>query len=200
MNKRTNQRPELNASLSSETFRSYYWEKGDLINFCRKHVLPCSGSKEEIAMRIDSFLTNGKIDVVNKITRKKRFDSEMQITLSSKVINFKCDTKTREFFINHTGDRFKFNDYLRQFAKTPDLDGSLTYKDLVDGWLENQSQKNNSNQKSQIGKQFQFNQFQRDFYSANKHALREEMMAAWKLVRSVAGAATYEHYLEIKDK
>lgn len=200
MNKNIDQRPELDATLSSVAFSSYYWEKKELMNFCRKHALPCSGSKQDIATRIEIFLDNGKIDKTNKITRKQRFDSEMPITLSSKVINFKCDTKTREFFIKHIGARFKFNDYLRQFAKTPDVDGSLIYKDLVDGWLENKFQKNKSKQKAQIGKQFKFNQFQRDFYAANKHAAREEMLAAWKLVRSVAGAATYEHYIELKDK
>lgn len=193
-------RPELSMLLSAAEFCSYYWEKRELIVFCRKHGLPCSGSKQDIAMRIEIFLASGKIDIANKIARKQRLDSAIPITLSSEVINFKCDTKTREFFVQHIGAGFKFNDYLRQFAKTPDLDGTLTYKDLVDGWLINQSQKNNSNQKPEIGKQFQFNQFQRDFYAANKHAPREKMLAAWKLVRSVAGVATYEHYVAIKNK
>ncbi len=187
-------KPLLTKELPPEVFKEYYWEKKELVHFCTNHKLPSAGGKLELSTRIENFLRTGKIDKVVNKKRKYKFDSQEIITSSTKVVNFKCDAKTREFFIREIGQHFKFNDYLRQFIKTPDLDGSLTYGHLVAGWLANESDIKQTTQKPPIAKQFQFNQFQRDFYNANKNAKREEMLKAWKLVRSVAGPATYENY------
>lgn len=192
-------RPELSTSLTVDVFNSYYWEKKELTNFCSKHKLSSSGSKLNVTNRIKLFLSTGKVELPDKVKRNQEFDSELKITLSSKVVNFKCDSVTRKFFIKHIGNQFKFNEYLRQFAKTLDLNGSLSYKDLLDGWVASEEHKKNSKEKSKISEQFQFNQFQRDFYSNNQGKKRKEMLDAWKVVRSVSGPTTYEHFLQIKD-
>ncbi len=198
--KMKNVKPLLTKELPPEVFKEYYWDKKELVLFCTKHKLPSAGGKLELTTRIENFLRSGKIDKVINKKRKYKFDSQEVITSSSKVVNFKCDAKTREFFIRETGQHFKFNDYLRQFTKTPDLDGSLTYGHLVAGWNACENEMKKATQKPPISKQFQFNQFQRDFYSANKNAKREQMLEAWKLVRSIAGPATYDHYLIIAKK
>ena len=76
----------------------------------------------------------------------------------------------------------------------------LTYGDLVEGWLDEEEKKKNPDYKSIIGKQFQYNQFQRDFYAAEKGKSREALNKAWKLVRDTPGPATYAHYLVIKQR
>lgn len=38
-------RPILNKNLDSKTFRSFYFLKEELIDFCRKNGLPTSGGK-----------------------------------------------------------------------------------------------------------------------------------------------------------
>ncbi|MDO4371697.1 MAG: SAP domain-containing protein, partial [Clostridia bacterium] len=53
-------RPELNDKPDADTFRSYYYLKQELIDFCRKNALPVSGGKQELTDRIACFLETGK--------------------------------------------------------------------------------------------------------------------------------------------
>jgi len=191
-------RPHLTKSLDSVTFKSFYWEKKELLKFCVENKIPSHGTKLELNERIEHFLNTGTIKPARKqIKRINSWDSAHVITLDTPVINYKNDAITKEFFVAQLGDKFRFNEYLRQFAKIVNMDGSLTYGDLVTGWLQSEANKKQVSQKSPIGKQFQFNQFQRDFYTAEKGKTRQQFLDAWKLVRSIAGPATYEHYLSI---
>ena len=46
------ERPDLDKSLDSKTFRSYYYLKEELTAFCRQNGLPVSGGKLELNERI----------------------------------------------------------------------------------------------------------------------------------------------------
>ena len=39
------ERPDLNEKLDGETFRTFYYLKKELVDFCRKNNLPVSGGK-----------------------------------------------------------------------------------------------------------------------------------------------------------
>lgn len=56
----TNERPELNEETDSAAFRSFYYLKQELFDFCRENRLPTLGSKAELADRIAHFLGTGK--------------------------------------------------------------------------------------------------------------------------------------------
>ncbi len=43
-----NKRPELNKDTKSAAFRSFYYLKRELVDFCRENGLPASGSKAEL--------------------------------------------------------------------------------------------------------------------------------------------------------
>ncbi len=43
-----NKRPELNKELDGKTFRSFYYLKEELVDFCRDNNLPVSGGKIEL--------------------------------------------------------------------------------------------------------------------------------------------------------
>ena len=55
------ERPELNRELDGKTFRSYYYLKEELVDFCREYNLPVSGGKIELTDRIACFLDTGKV-------------------------------------------------------------------------------------------------------------------------------------------
>jgi len=191
-------RPHLTKSLDSETFKSFYWEKKELLAFCVENKIPAQGTKLELSDRVEYFLNTGAIQPVrDKIKGAWSRASAKAITLETPVINYKSDLVTKEFFVAQLGAKFKFNNYLRQFAKTPNMDGSLTYGDLAQGYLSFEANKKSAPQKALIAKQFQFNQFQRDFYACEKGKTRQQFLDAWKLVRSIAGPATYDQYLSI---
>lgn len=193
-----NVRPELQKTTDVSIFKMFYWDKKELINFCKSHGLPYSGGKIELAQSIELFLTTGKINESQKpIHSRGKLDSVGVITMNTPVVNYKNDAKTKQFFVNAIGSSFHFNTFLRQFAKMPNMDGSLTYGDLVDGWFKAEADRKSLEHKAPIDKQFQFNQFQRDFYRMEKDKTRAQMLDAWRLVRSVPGQATYAYYLEL---
>ena len=197
MKNQTAIRTPLSKTLDSSTFQSFYYEKKELVDFCLQNNIPIQGGKLELSKRIAHFLDTSEIQDFVRVKRVGAWDSQQTISSSTKVINYKNDAQTKTFFTSQLGSKFKFNDYLRQFAKKPDMDGSLTYADLVQGWLQSQADKKTAAQKTPIAKQFQFNQFQRDFYAAEKGKTRQQFLDAWRLVRSMPGSATYEHYLTL---
>ena len=46
------QRPDLNTSLDSQTFRQFYYLKEELVDFCKQNHIPTSGGKIELTERI----------------------------------------------------------------------------------------------------------------------------------------------------
>lgn len=54
------ERPNLDKQLDGDTFRSFYYLKEELVDFCKENGLPTSGGKIEITDRIACFLDTGK--------------------------------------------------------------------------------------------------------------------------------------------
>ena len=50
------ERLDLNEKLDGETFRSYYYLKKELVDFCRENNLPVSGGKVELTAKEDNEL------------------------------------------------------------------------------------------------------------------------------------------------
>jgi hypothetical protein len=191
-------KPQLNNCIKSAEFRNYYWKKAELINFCKENGLPTSGSKFDLEILITEYIDTGLCKESASKTRASILkDSDNQLTVDTPVINYKNDAITREFFVKHIGAKFKFNAYLREFAKQTNLSVGITYGKLITGWLDYENKIKSSKQKPAIAKQFQFNQFQRDFYAQEIGKTRQEFLEAWELVKSAPGPATYKHYLTL---
>ena len=67
------ERLDLNEKLDGETFRSYYYLKKELVDFCRENNLPVSGGKVELTDRIACFLDTGKV-LETSVKRKATID------------------------------------------------------------------------------------------------------------------------------
>lgn len=52
-------RPPLIAGISEKEFKSYYWLKSELLQFCHDVTLSTHGGKQEVAERIALFLRTG---------------------------------------------------------------------------------------------------------------------------------------------
>lgn len=173
-------------------FKNFYWDKKELLAFCKQNKILTQGSKDELIARIEYFLSCGtKPSKITKVPRKGPWDSEAEITAKTPVINYKNDAKTRDFFVSQVGNKFKFNHYLRAFAAQTN-EGSLSYGDLVKGYLTSLE-----NKKTTIDKQFEYNQFQRDFYKNSPDKTRDACNAAWKLIKSAPGGSSYKDYLNL---
>ena len=60
------ERPNLDKELDGKTFRSFYYLKEELTDFCRKNGLPATGGKIELTDRIACFLDTGEDSTCKK--------------------------------------------------------------------------------------------------------------------------------------
>ena len=177
--------PELTRYLNPEEFGQYYFLKEELKDFCRFEGLKVSGSKEDLEKRIIHYLSTGeelKEPRVNRISGETSTD----ITLDSRLgENFRCSQNRREFFEAHIGKGFKFNVKFQRWLKSsPDK----TYRDAIEAYYEIQS----SGEKTEIGRQFQYNQYIRDFFKDNENRSLEDAIRCWKYKKSLKGHNRYE--------
>jgi len=186
--------------ITIASLKSHYWLKAELIKFCKANGLATVGSKQEIVQRIEAFIVTG-CKIQPKISKSGVRDSHQQIEVVTLVKNYNNDAATKRFFVDQIGKHFHFNSYLRQFTNKDNIAPGLTYGDLVAGWLAEESKKKNTQYKTNIGKQFEYNRFVRDFYASEKGKSHAEMVKAWKAVKMLLGDKTYAHYQSIlKDK
>lgn len=191
----TNTRPQLTKDLKSEDFKEYYFLKKELKDFCKKEGLKVSGSKNQLEERIIYYLDTGKsLDNSRSIKNKNNYPksnsnkatTSEEITLDSILgENFKCSEDKREFFEKEIGERFKFKVKFQKWLKTnPDN----TYQDAINAYHELQ----NSNEKTKIDKQFQYNQYIRDFFDDNDDKTLNDAIKCWKYKKSIKGHNKYE--------
>ena len=175
---------KLTKDLSPEEFNEYYFLKEELKDFCRDEGLKISGSKQDLERRIIHYLETG--ESLKETTTKSLPNEVNEIKLDSKIgENFKCSEDKREFFEKEIGKGFKFKVKFQKWLKSnPDK----TYKDAIDAYYEIQ----NSKEKTSIGKQFQYNQYVRDFFEDNNGKSLDDAIKCWKYKKSLKGHNKYE--------
>ncbi|WP_407414581.1 DUF6434 domain-containing protein [Methanobrevibacter sp.] len=175
---------KLTKDLSPEEFNEYYFLKEELKDFCRDEGLKISGSKQDLERRIIHYLETG--ESLKETTTKSLPNEVNEIKLDSKIgENFKCSEDKREFFEKEIGKGFKFKVKFQKWLKSnPDK----TYKDAIDAYYEIQ----NSKEKTSIGKQFQYNQYVKDFFEDNNGKSLDDAIKCWKYKKSLKGHNKYE--------
>lgn len=179
-------RPELDRQLTGNTFRSYYYLKEELVNFCRLNGLPASGSKIEITERIEYYLDTGKVLSVS--TRIKTTANVDSITEQTKIEpNFVCSEKHRAFFKEKIGKSFSFNVIFQKWLKN---NTGKTYEEAINAYYQILEEK--KTRKTTIDKQFEYNTYIRDFFADNQGRTLEEAIKCWKYKKSMQGHNKYE--------
>ena len=189
---------KLTKDLTSVEFKEYYFLKEELKEFCRNEGLKVSGSKNQLEKRIIYYLDTGKSLEESKNNEKNEknenlFKSDLnknhnsqEITLDSLLgENFKCSEDKREFFENEIGKGFKFKVKFQKWLKAnPDK----TYQDAKNAYYDIQ----NSEEKTKIDKQFQYNQYIRDFFEDNEGKTLNDAIKCWNYKKSQKGHNKYE--------
>lgn len=188
-NKEMAARPSLNKKLNSETFRSFYFLKEELVQFCRDNGLPTTGGKEELSKRIAFFLETGKVEPPTAPVHKASTKAANQVIDLQTIIeqNFVCSEKHRAFFKKHLGNTFSFNVQFQNWLKT---NAGRTYQEAIEAY--GRILKAKKETKSEIGGQFEYNTYIRDFFADNKGLSLEEAIKCWKYKKSLAGHNRYE--------
>ena len=178
-------RPLLTKDLNPEEFNDYYFLKEELKDFCRCEGLKVSGSKGELEKRIVYYLSTGEELKESNINHPSTQISS-EISLDSRLgENFKCSEDKRMFFENEIGRTFRFKVKFQKWLKA---NPEKTYRDAIDAYYEIQ----NSKEKTQIDKQFQYNQYIRDFFEDNDGKSLDDAIKCWKYKKSLKGHNKYE--------
>lgn len=185
-------RPELTRDLNVNDFCDFYWLKEELQTFCRGNGISASGSKLEISDRIAVFLETGKIQ---KPMRKNSSSSTKvkleELSLDTVITeSHRCSQVVRAFFVSVI-PKFHFSTYIQNYFKE---NVGKTYRDVVDAWYEEEERKKDPTYKKQIGSQFEYNQFTRDYFAdpKNKGKKREDAIKAWIEIKALPGNNKYK--------
>ena len=185
-------RPELKRELDIQDFRSFYWLKEELQTFCRENGLSASGSKIDITDRIAEFLQTGEIQKPLK-KRKSPTNEAILTDLNLDTViteNHRCSQTVRAFFKSEI-PKFHFSTYVQNYFRE---NVGKTYRDVVNAWYEEQERKKDPSYKKQIGSQFEYNQFIRDYFAdpKNKGNHREDAIKAWYVIKKLPGSNKYK--------
>ena len=176
---------KLTKDLNAEEFKEYYFLKEDLKDFCRSEGLKVSGNKQDLENRIIHYLSTGE-ELKEPGIKQVFNDTKSEISLDSRLgENFKCSEDKRAFFEKEIGSGFKFKVKFQKWLKSnPDK----TYREAIEAYHEIQ----NSKEKTNIDKQFQYNQYIRDFFEDNDDKSLDDAIKCWKYKKSLKGHNRYE--------
>ena len=190
-------KPKLKVGMSLVDFRDYYWLKDELIELARQLGLPTHGYKPALSARIEQSLggepAHPESKSKSKILKQSR-DSDKPLTRETRVINFKSDAKTREFFKSQIGPEFHFTYHVNQFRLANQGVPGLTYGQLVDEWIAERDRRRSSSYQAPLAEHGKYNHFIRDFFAdtANKGKSLGDAAAAWNAIKNRRGEPRYE--------
>lgn len=188
------QRPKLDKHLDAETFRSFYYLKEELVDFCRMYHLPISGGKIELTDRIACFLETGEVmpaSAKRKAAANNKAVNRMEageLTEEMKIEpDFVCSEVHRAFFKDRIGKSFSFNVTFQKWLKS---NTGKTYGEAIKAY--NQILEDKKKSKTTIDRQFEYNTYIRDFFADNNGRTLEEAIKCWKYKKSLPGHNRYE--------
>lgn len=181
-----NERPVLNKTLDSNTFRNFYFLKEELVQFCRENGLPASGGKAEITQRIARFLDTGEIAPASNTKRKTPSPADIQLDAPVES-DFVCSEKHRAFFKEHIGKSFSFNVSFQNWLKA---NAGKTYREAVAAYHQILAEKKKC--KTPIDSQFEYNTYIRDFFADNKGKTLADAIKCWNYKKQQPGHNRYE--------
>jgi hypothetical protein len=185
-------RPKLTSNISFLEFSDYYWLKTELQAFCREEGMSTSGGKAELSERIKIYLTTGEKKGPMRKRRQKPCAAKAPLSLDTVISeNHTCSQEVRAFFKSVIGSHFHFSTYIQNYFKN---NSGKTYGDAVSAWYEEENRKKDPSYQREIGQQFEYNRFLRDYYAdpKNQGKKRAEAIAAWKHIKSMPGSNEYK--------
>lgn len=178
----------MNIDLTS--IGSFYFLKEELVQFCRDNGLPTAGGKEELTKRIKFFLETGEVAKPSSAPVHKPSTKEANRVIDLQTIieqNFVCSEQHRAFFKKHLGNTFSFNVQFQTWLKT---NAGRTYQEAIEAYGRILKEKKET--KPEIGAQFEYNTYIRDFFADNKGLSLDEAIKCWKYKKSLIGHNRYE--------
>ena len=180
------QRPKLSRALDGPSFRSFYYLKQELADFCKENGLPASDSKAELTDRIAYFLDTGN---VLKFSAERKAAVNIGTLTEDAVIepNIVCSEKHRAFFSEKIGKSFSFNVPFQKWLKA---NAGKTYGDAIRAYYRILEEKKLT--KTEIDGQFEYNTYIHDFFADNPGKNLHDAIVCWNYKKGLPGHHRYE--------
>ncbi len=173
---------------TAKEFLDRYWLKEELVKICKELSLPASGSKEYLLEHICCVIEKRPIAVKKREIKKRSTVQEIQPDMLIDA-NYSSDENHRRFFLSQIGSAFKYNVQFMNWMK--EHKGVKTYAQAIAEW-ERISELKREGVKNPIGRQFEYNQYTRDFFEHNKGLSREDCRKCWEYKKKKSGPRRYE--------
>jgi hypothetical protein len=173
---------------TKQEFLDTYYLKNELLEICKENNLPRNGSKENLIKYICDFIENKKITKIK--TKINKTDNDFMPELDKIIdIHYSNNEIHRKFFTREIGEHFKYNvQFMNWMNKNK---GKKTYKEAMEIWNKILLEKK-LGKKNEIGTQFEYNQYTRDFFENNPKLSRKECIKCWKYKKEQMGKHKYE--------
>jgi hypothetical protein len=186
-------RPELNAQISVQDFKDFYWLKQELVDFCKKMGISTEGGKIALTQRIVAFLETGVVEKKPLKTAAKpqsKFDwNNTPLDLNTLITdNYKNTENVRQFMTQHIGSHFHFTTVFMKWLKQ---NAGKILADAIEEWQRLHELKKNKNHISEIDPQFEYNRYIRAFLADNPDKTRQDAVKYWNLKRQQRGSKAY---------
>ena len=173
------------AEMDGKAILLHYYLKEELVEFCRLHGLQISGSKSDLNERIAHYLDTGQ--KTTKKIKSKRQPGTLNISEKTMIGEaFVCAQINRHFF----EDRIKNFRFTVSFQKWLKDNSDKTYGDAVNAYM--RITEEGKTKKAEIGKQFEYNAYIRDFFEDNNGKSFNDAILCWKYKKSQSGHKRYE--------
>jgi hypothetical protein len=159
--------------------------KAELIELCRKHNLPTSGSKENLLEYVSNFIENKPVDRIKISKVKSDFEPAVGKMIDE---NYSNNEVHRAFFVMTIGTHFKFNVPFMQWMH--ENKGKKTYKEAIEKYNKTLAEKK-AGEKTEIGQQCKYNQYTRDFFEDNPGLSRADCIKCWYYKKQQKGNHKY---------
>lgn len=159
------QRPQIASINSGAEFKSWYWKKSELINFCKARRIPYGVGKFDLIDRIACYIDGGQYIKPVKSRAISNFDW-MGASLSKETIitdNYKNNRNVRNFFRSYLGESFVFSIDFMRWMKTHT---GKTLGDAIDFYNELKKRKT-AGYRPDIPEHNQYNAYLRAFTEDN---------------------------------
>jgi hypothetical protein len=178
----------MNLPKTKEELYGTYYLKADLIALCKQYNLPTTGSKENLLKYICSFIENKSIEKVKSKQKiaNNYFEPSLNKTIDEQYSNNEVH---RSFFKETIGKQFKFNVQFMNWME--EHKGKKTYQDAIEMYNQIAADKK-AGKKTVIGKQFEYNQYTRDFFADNPTLSKDDCIKCWNYKKSQIGKHIYE--------
>jgi uncharacterized protein (DUF433 family) len=178
----------MNLPKTKEELYATYYLKNDLIDLCKQYALPTSGSKENLLEYISNFIQNKSVKKIK--SKQKIVTNDFEPSLEKMIdIHYSNNEVHRRFFKENIGEHFKFNVQFMNWME--ENKGKKTYHDAIEMYHKIALDKK-SGKKTIIGKQFEYNQYTRDFFADNPDLSRADCITCWNYKKQHMGNHSYE--------